>query len=46
MAVTATAYPGIERMAMMEALAGPLTFLPPVRAVSIGFIEGGGRCGA
>jgi len=43
--VIVTEYPGIDHMALMEALAGPLTFLAPVRAASIAFIQGGGRCG-
>jgi acetyl esterase/lipase len=44
-AVTVARYPGIDHMALMEALAGPLMFLAPVRAASIKFIADRGSCG-
>jgi acetyl esterase/lipase len=43
--VTVAAYPGIDHMALMEALADSLTFLAPVRAASVAFIADRGPCG-
>ena len=36
--VTVVEYPGIDHMALMEALATSLAFLAPVRTASLGFI--------
>jgi acetyl esterase/lipase len=43
--VTVVEYPEIDHMALMEALALPLTFLAPVRAASLAFIAQHGPCG-
>lgn len=42
--VTVAEYPGIDHMALMEALATSLTFLAPVRDASLGFIADRGSC--
>jgi acetyl esterase/lipase len=45
MPVSVAVYPAIDHMALMEALAGPLAFLAPVRDASLRFIADGGSCG-
>jgi acetyl esterase/lipase len=44
--VTVAEYQGIDHMALMEALATPLTFLAPVGEASLGFIADRGSCRA
>lgn len=43
--VSITVYPAIDHMALMEALAGPLAFLAPVRDASLRFIADHRPCG-
>jgi acetyl esterase/lipase len=43
--VTVALYPGVDHMALMEALAGPLAFLAPVRDASLRFVADRGSCG-